>query len=827
MPWSRQQWRRLAAGGRLALIVAAVVAGALLIVDRPGLEARYYALGEPWEGDPYHVTVDVPALAEVDDILDALATRVHFSVRWRGWWYVDAAGEHRFTLTADDAGAVRIDGEQVVASARRSAVGAIELAPGLHRVEIDLRQSHGESRLDLGWVPPGGDAASPRALPADDLYAGRPLALRRALRGGLAGWSRPWRQVAGAMLLLAALLAALVAARGPASRAVEALGRRWRRVDGPAWRAALLLALFVAAFVAVLPYTGTIRGGDDTAYLSAAEFNARKWFLNRYGHVYLLKAFIAVGGGDPFLGVRLWWSFVFAGTVAALAVAVRSVGDGLQLRTLAVVLFVFFSQTTIFGLIGAGFADFSAMLFVTAATAVAMHGFVRPGATSGRGKEWHALAIGVLTVAAMRSKEVGAVALLLPALFLVADGRLDLRRFARRLAWWGAGAAGVLALVAALDGIFLGDLFFGLDETRLTRTSRMNFPSKVPLRAATAGWLELIREPLHREGNFALRNLWLAVAAAAIAAGVAGRRLGLRLLHLLPIAYLAALVAVYVRLPHPFSGRMLITILPVAALMAGLLPHYAGLDALRWRTLLRPAVLLPTGLAAALAVFVLLPWRLGELSATAVVPAELVRRFGWRADHFVTAVAVPLLLFAATAVVAFAARRRRYRVAALVVAYLVAFGPGFELTRASLAKKIAVLKSDLLLYPWRTFREQLDAHRPGTLAFSPDLQWRYGMSAPTRRSIGRMVLDHPTLQVSHAREMPKSVHAAIVSRPAYDLWRRQRPGLAPYLERTAVWDGAGVLVFLRPLEARQLAAAERRRQREAAAGPAAGEDAGR
>ncbi|MEE8367730.1 MAG: PA14 domain-containing protein, partial [Thermoanaerobaculia bacterium] len=360
--------QRISIGLRLVLLLLLAIAGALLVTDRPGLRAEYFALGTPWEGRPLYSTVGEPRLETASQIRQVLMTEVGFSVRWSGWWAVAGEGEHRFSLDADDGGYLRIDDELIVDSrgvfGERRKAGRKALEAGFHAVEIGLYQTLGESRLAVRWVAPGSMDESAAPLPLGDLYARRPLTLRETLRSALSFWPRTYRQLLGAALLLAAVLMV----RGFAML-LEAPTAWLRALNGRGLHAALLLGLFALAFFASFPFTGTVRGGDDTAYLSAANFGNKAWFFNRYAHIYLLKFFITVSGGDPLVGVRVWWSFIFATTVAAIAVAVRSIGPGLQLRTLAVTLFVLLAQTTLFGMIGAAFADYSAMMFVTVAVA--------------------------------------------------------------------------------------------------------------------------------------------------------------------------------------------------------------------------------------------------------------------------------------------------------------------------------------------------------------------------------------------------------------------------------------------------------------------------
>jgi hypothetical protein len=773
--------------------------GAPLVTDRPGLRTEQFALGTPWEGRPVATTVSEPHLDATSKIHQLILTEVSFSVRWRGWWVVRKEGRHRFTLSADDGGYLRIDGDLVVdsrdAPTKRRWVGRKRLEPGFHEIEIGYYQGYGDSHFDLRWTAPGSPRSASTALPPADLYSGRPLFLRQSLRRTLASWPRGYVRLLGATFLLGALLMLRVLAQ-PVGSLFARLRATLTELDGRGLRTALLLGLFAAAFLAFLPFTGTIRGGDDTAYLHAATFSQKSWFFNRYAHVYLLKLFVTLTGGDPFLGVRLWWSFVFATTVAALAVAVRSVGPGLQLRTLAVTLFVLLAQTTLLGMIGAAFADYSAMMFITAAVAVYLHGVARPPERAPPRHEWHALAVGALTLSAFRSKEVGAVLLLLPVLFLIENGRVDLRRFARRMVYWTAGAVGALSILVVLDGLILGDFFFTFESHRLAQSRQMNFPDQIRPRGETATWLRVVWLPGLPAG-LSLRYVWVGVVAAAVAAGLRRCRLELRLLHLLPIAYFLALIVLYIRMPHPFSGRMMIPILPVACLMTGLLLLYAGLDEIPWRRLAAPRALVPTVFAASVIFLLVVPYRMGNLAAGDLVPTAVLSRYGWKPDVLLTGMLLPAVLLVVLSLFALLAGGRRARIVALLVTYVACFGLGFELNRASLAHHQAAQKGELLRYPWEVFRDELEADSARTIALSPDLQWRYRMSAATRAAIARLALGRQDLRVELSRDLPLHADVAIASRRAYREWLLQDPALAVTTET----DPVGFLVLFRPGEA--------------------------
>jgi hypothetical protein len=816
----------LALAALLTLALASVAA--LLLADRAGLGAEYFALGAPWSGRPITRMVGEPRLDHVADIHKVLSTDVVFSVRWRGWWDVREGGEHSFAVEADDGGYLRIDGILRADSAgifgEPPSPSGSQLAAGFHAIEIGLFQTIGNSHLAVGVAGPGAGGAKLESLELADLYSGRPLVLRRWLRRSLTGWSTVARQLLGAALAVAA--AFLAGWLGVTTGAAAELARHGRRLAAArATRPLLLLALVVATFLLTFPYTGTVRGGDDAAYLAAAHFAHESWFFNRYVHVYLLRLAMALCGGDPLLATRVWWSFVFSATVGSLAVAIRAVGPGLQLRTLAVTLFVLLAQTTLLGTIGAAFADFSAMMFVTAAVAVYLDGLAREAGPAPPRRPWHALALGALTVAATRSKEVGAILLLLPLLFLIRDSgpdwrrikwrRIEWRRFGRKMAYWAAGVLAVLSILIVLDGLLLGDAFYMFDSQRYAASGHMNFPEELAPRGSGESWLEVIWEPKLHPGTLSLRNLWIAVVAAAMAAGLRRRRLEVRLLHLLPVAYLLALMVLYIRLPHPFSSRMLIPILPVACLMTGLLLRDAGIEELSWRELLRPVVSLPVAGAAALLFLVVVPYRLGALDATDFLPVATLGRYGWSPDLFAAGVLLPILLLALLGGLSLLVAGRSARVAALLVAFLAFFGLGLETNRESLVRGWARQRGDLLVYPWRSFHDELEAARPRTIAFSRDLHGHFKMAAGSHMALASLMLDRRDFKLRLVRDLPRGSDVAIASPLAYRAWLREAPALA----ESAKLGPAGAMVLVYPKEALETARGERQERRRSSKKP--------
>ena len=797
----RPRLRHLSLAG--ALLTGA--AGLLLLSDKPGLEGEYFALDPAWGGEPTARRTGPPRITGPEDLTAVLVSRVICSVRWRGWLDVERGGPTVFELSAGGTAHLAIDGAQVLATGggRQPARGEIVLSEGLHHVEVGLGQVGQPSRLDLLWRTPGAREAAP--VPEGLLYPRRPATLYRLARETTARLSPPGRRLLGVVFLLAALFLLRSTGVRPGAlvrRLGARVGRRLPASRSRNLRIASLGALFLVTFLASLPFAGETLGGDDVRYQEAASFDREaRGYLNRYAHVYLLKGFVGLSGGDPFLGSRLLWSFLLATTATALAAAAAALGSGLQLGTLAVTLFLLASQTSLLGNFGAVFPDVTAMAFVTVGVAVYLHGRAR--GMPERPLEWHALALGALTVAAFKSKETGLILVWLVPLLLWNGERIDLPRFGRRVVSWAAGAAAAYLGLMLLDACFLGDPFYSLRWENLAAVGDTNFAAEaLASRRGPGGWIDVLAAPWGgaHPADYGLRNLGLLTLAAAFLAAARGEPTERRLLHLMPVAYLLMMIALHVRATYIYSPRYLLPVLPVACLTGGMLFHYLGVDGGWWRDLARPARLTPLALAVAVIVLVLVPLRVGDLEAEALLPAGSLAKLGWTPENLVASTVGPALLLLLAAAAVLLARNAEARLLLLLICLLGFFGVGAELNRKLLAIRFAEQRADLLLYPWTAFEREIRDERPVTLVVSPDLFRRYGMVGQqvVRQPLARLFFRRDDLSVWQAPSPGPEIDFAVAGRRDYQRWVRQAPALAA----TAVSDPSGLLVLVRPRQAR-------------------------
>lgn len=745
--------------------------GWILIQDQPGLRAEYFPLTKDWEGSPVYTDIGQPQVTGPEDLAPLVSKRI-FSVRWRGWLNVETSGDYLFQIRADQGGYMILNGERT-----RKREHQVYLERGVHAIEIGFYQTRGNRRLVTRWKPPEGKLT---LLPVERLHADRPVRLHQLVRDVLTPVARPYRQLLGVVALLGAWLLIRLGLRSLGVQPEERMGSttlesRWRHPR--ILYAGFLAGLFVLCWLWTSRFTAPLLGGDDARYVYKALFPSKgDWFFFRYAHVYLLKVFIWLRDGDGFLGSRTYWSFMFSITVTALAVGCKALGPRWQLRTVAVTLFVLISQSSILGLAGGAFSDYTTMMFVTVAVAVYL---LALQAEPHRGRFlWHELVIGALTVAAIKSKETGIILGWLPLLFLWTEGHLDLRGFARKMMFWITGVTGAMLLMMTLDAWLLGDFWYSV-TFKPGNVQRLHFRRDTGVVVSASRWTNVVFARYAAAPFQALRYLWVLALAAPLVATLRRKRVELRLLFLLPLVYLLLMIAVYTWAPHTFSKRHIYPILPVCALSVGAFFYWLGLEERSWKQMLDWRVVTPFFAGAAALILLVNPARAGHLGPTSSVGIAGLW-FGW--------------LLLAAAIVALVARRARP--AWMVLLLLVLFGPGFVQVQESLAQRFLLQRGELILYPWEEFRVEVEEAQPQTLALAPEVwqAYRMGGQKSMRRTIARIFYRRQDLDIPKAKKDWSNADLAIAGPETFRDWTRDAPGL----RSTAVFDSSGRLALVSP-----------------------------
>ena len=116
---------------------------------------------EVWKGEDTKrdrqqtATIDLPREAKL-----ASMPRTDAHVRYSGQLFIEQSGRYELTCLAGSGLRMHLDGKSLVdnpkAYSKRNGENlTIDLAPGLHPIEIEVWSASSQPRLELQWLPPG------------------------------------------------------------------------------------------------------------------------------------------------------------------------------------------------------------------------------------------------------------------------------------------------------------------------------------------------------------------------------------------------------------------------------------------------------------------------------------------------------------------------------------------------------------------------------------------------------------------------------------------------------------------------------------------------
>ncbi|HEX9504622.1 MAG TPA: Ig-like domain-containing protein, partial [Acidimicrobiia bacterium] len=146
------------------------VSGATIALDQSGLKGEFFNFDGPLPAMP-DLTSLTPTSVRLVSSLDfrnpgqmfnadtfGMGLAPYFAARFTGLIRIDAAGEYRFYLAADDGATLRIDGTTVVTVAGGGTLvessGIIALTAGTHPIDVQYFQNTGDAQLQLSYAPP-------------------------------------------------------------------------------------------------------------------------------------------------------------------------------------------------------------------------------------------------------------------------------------------------------------------------------------------------------------------------------------------------------------------------------------------------------------------------------------------------------------------------------------------------------------------------------------------------------------------------------------------------------------------------------------------------
>jgi len=223
---------------------------------------------------------------------------------------------------------------------------------------------------------------------------------------------------------------------------------------------------------------------DDLMYMSLAQnTQPEAWIMNRYGHLYLMKLFFAMAG-DAITGGRIYWCFIFCGTMlftywsAKILAGRKNTIIGIAAVLLAAMLPIFGREA------GSPLSDFTVMFFVTGAAFIYL-AFLN---VKNKYSRLFLILLGAFLFWGMKSKETAVcIIVLFFGLGRKESGEFSGLQFVKDIGWVVCGMAAGSLLIMSLDQIFLGDFFFSVRPSNISKLLNSNLGEPAAVSAVKGG----------------------------------------------------------------------------------------------------------------------------------------------------------------------------------------------------------------------------------------------------------------------------------------------------------------------------------------------------
>lgn len=450
------------------------------------------------------------------------------------------------------------------------------------------------------------------------------------------------------------------------------------------WRLAMPLLLFVVTFVGLLLIGGGPVTNDELKYLTISTFTeAQPRLVNRYAHIYLQKFFVELAG-DPIRGAQVYWAVLVSLTLAATFWISQTLAGwrGLWVGLAAVLLLL--AQPLVFRYVGTTYADYTAMALITVGGALYLVALEARGVR----RRWALVALGVLFLLALKSKETGIVTgifvLGVVGDTLVREGRAGTGEALRQAGFWLAGVALAAMALMVADGVVLGDFWFSIRPSSFDALAAFNSGE---VERTMSNWFSLI---LATDLGIPFVFLSLALAVSVSQKSL----LAHRLLYFLPFLLIAFLLATMLGSRTRVIPRHLIPMVPVLCACAATYFDLSGITAMR--NLLTRRVLIAGGavvLALAVAGFL--------LRHTVQTTAFL----GWTPHLFIVNIYYPAVLVALAAAFAFLPTEGLVRARAVLALFVAGLLPMLGALPNNLVFTSRVFENRI--YPLAVFRTRM------------------------------------------------------------------------------------------------------------------------
>ncbi|NMB61661.1 MAG: hypothetical protein GYA18_04890 [Chloroflexi bacterium] len=244
------------------------------------------------------------------------------------------------------------------------------------------------------------------------------------------------------------------------------------------------LLIFAALWIGLSFNVGGPIYSDELLYIEIGLNNQNvPNYGNRYFHVYLQKAFMALAP-TPLIGIRVYWAFTISLTALMVYWSARSfLKDSTFIHGLLAAGF-FFSYRLISSYAGVTSADITAMMMTTALIFV----YLQYQHTS---KKWLLVTLGALSFLAFKTKETTLFAnIVMVGFFFDEDGKFAFKNVVPYLKNLLIGFTAGIGLFIVLDSVFLGQPFFAISPTTF-REVFQNYAYTGGFRKEPVNWYQI------------------------------------------------------------------------------------------------------------------------------------------------------------------------------------------------------------------------------------------------------------------------------------------------------------------------------------------------
>jgi len=465
--------------------------------------------------------------------------------------------------------------------------------------------------------------------------------------------------------------------------------------------AVVVIAAFLLGWVYLAGRNGYPIDWDDILYMhTALNTDHQPFILNRYGHIYAQKLFMALNDGDPFRAANMYWALLMAASATLTYLGVRLLTGGqnaISVTSGALAVLFFMSQPYLLISPGVIFADYGVMLMIALASVLYL--------LAQRFPHFRILllvSLGLTFFFAIKMKETSLViGVLFFGLGFGTDGRYNLPYLLKNMRVVLVGMVLGLVIFMMVDSAVLGDALFGLRPENWQ--ALLTFNLREEYFRGGGNFFQTLA------GNEALVLSALALLAARLSAGWNTPQK--KVLWLLPIAVVGFLTVSLISGAWANFPRYTLIMAPILSVLAACFFH---------ALLSRSSHAMLWLIAALIA---------GWIFAQEIITPWAVTRYNWDGEDFRRAILMPLALLSAGLIVGAApSRDRLVLMGCSLCVGLVLMPPAVQVLQDLNTGNTIGQRGEYRWAPYAAFSAVIQPSDDMRLLTSPSLQevYRYG-----------------------------------------------------------------------------------------------------